>query len=138
MTKVFVDTGIFVSVLNEEPKYEKAATFLENVMQNKFDAFISVITISEILSVYHKISEKEAIRAKAYIETIFGKDMIVPVIKEIAEIAGKIKATHKMSLGDAVIVASSIMMGCNYLVSLDPEIRKSGIITVKEPKEIIF
>ncbi len=137
MSRALVDTGIFVSVLNKETNYEKSAIFLEKVLQKKIEAFISVVTISEILSIYYKINEREATLAKTYIESIFNEDRIVPLIKDMAEIAGKIKALHKLSLGDAIIISTALAMKCDFLVSLDNELKKSGLITIKEPKDVI-
>ena len=133
MVRVFVDTGIFVSVLNREARYEYAAKFLKKVANREIDAFISVVTLSEILSIYSRINEKEAVAAKTYIESIFGEDRILPILKDTAEIAGKIKAKNKMSLGDSFIVASAIEIGCDYVVSLDSEIKNQNMIKTKTP-----
>lgn len=135
--KLFVDTGIFVNVLNKEPGHEKSVALLEKIIQGKFEAFISVVTISEILSIYCKLSEKEAVIAKTYVEEIFGEDRIIPVIKDIAEAVGKIKAKYKVSLGDAFIAAGAIALKCDYLISLDPELKGLDIIKVIEPKDVI-
>ncbi|MGH9877661.1 MAG: type II toxin-antitoxin system VapC family toxin, partial [Nitrososphaerales archaeon] len=61
----------------------------------------------------------------------------IPVIKRIAESAGRIKASYKVSLGDAFIIATAILAGCETLVSLDPEIKEVDLIKVKEPRELL-
>ena len=135
--KVFVDTGIFINVLKKEEGYEYSVKFLEKIQRKEIEGFISVITISEILSVFYRISEEETITAKNYIESLIGEDGIIPIIKRIAEFAGRIKASYKVSLGDALIVATTIFVGCECLVSLDPEIKKVDLIKVKGPKELL-
>ncbi len=134
--KVFVDTTVFVSVLNKEDGYENSALFLEKILQKKIDGFISVTMIAELLSLYYKISEKEAIISKTYIESIFAEEKIIPVLKDIAEAAGKIKAAYKTSLGDALIIASALAVKCDHLVALDAGM-KTGLIDVKEPKDMV-
>lgn len=135
-TKVFVDTTIFVNVLNKEDGYEKSSELLEEILKKNIGAFISVATIAEILSLYYKTDEKKATLAKTYIESIFDEENIVPVLKDIAEAAGKIKAMYKTSLGDALIIASALAVKCDNLIALDAGM-KTGLINVREPDEII-
>jgi predicted nucleic acid-binding protein len=52
-------------------------------------------------------------------------------------LAGKIKSSYKVSLADSIIIATAILTGCDYLISLDPEIKKIDLIEVKEPKELL-
>lgn len=135
--RVLVDTGIFINVLNKERGYESSVDFLEKIQRKEVEGFVSVITISEIISIFHRISEEETIIAKTYIESLIGEDRIIPIIKRIAEFAGRIKASYRISLGDSFIVATAILTGCEYLVSLDPEIKKVDLVEVKEPKELL-
>ena len=136
---VLIDTGIFVSVLNKEKGFESSVDFLEKIRNNKIEGFISVMTIAEIISIYHRLGgEEETIVAKTNIENLIGEDKIVPVTKSIAELAGKVKADYKMSLGDAFSIATALSMDCAYVVSLDPEIRQvdNKLIKVREPKQL--
>jgi len=137
MMKVLVDTGVFINVLKKEPNYENSVKFLEKIQRKGMEGFISAITIAEIISIFYRISEEETLIAKTCIETFISEDRIVPIIKRIAEFAGKIKARYNISLGDAFIIATAILIGCKYLVSLDPEIKKIDLIEVKEPKELL-
>ena len=137
MMRVLIDTGIFVNFLNDEPKAEFSGKFLEQIQNKKIEGLISTITIAEIFSLYYKISEKRTIRAKTYIESIIESKNIIPTFKSIAELAGKIKSSYKVSLGDSIIIATALLTGCDYLISLDPEIKKTDLIEVKEPKELL-
>jgi predicted nucleic acid-binding protein len=135
--KVLIDTGIFVNFLNDEPKAEFSGKFLEQIQNKKIEGLISTITIAEIFSLYYKISEKKTIRAKTCIESIIEGENVIPTFKSIAELAGKIKSSYSISLGDSIIIATALLTGCNYLISLDPEIKKIDLIEVKEPKELL-
>ena len=136
--KVLIDTGIFVSVLNKEKGFDSSVDFLEKVRNNKIEGFISVMTIAEIISIYHRLGEEDTIIAKTNIENLIGEDNIVPVTKSIAELAGKVKADYRMSLGDAFIIATALSIDCACVVSLDPEIRQvdNKLIKVREPKQL--
>ena len=69
---------------------------------------------------------------------MIGEDRIIPVTKGIAGGAGKIKAEYKMSLADALIVATTAMVGCDYLASLDPEIKQvdGKLVKIREPRQL--
>jgi len=135
--KVLVDTGVFINVLNDEPSAEFSEKLLQQIQNKKIDGLISAITLAEIFSIYYRINEKATIRAKVYIESIIEKDKIIPVFKSIAELGGKVKSKYKVSLGDAIIIATAMLTNCDYIVSLDREIRKVNLIEVKEPKELV-
>jgi predicted nucleic acid-binding protein len=138
MNKVLIDTGIFISVLNKEKGFDSSVDFLEKIRNTKIEGFISVMTIAEIISIYHRLGEEETIVAKTNIENLIGEDKIVPVTKSIAELAGKVKADYRMSLGDAFIIATALSIDCTHIVSLDPEIRQvdNKLIKVREPKQL--
>jgi predicted nucleic acid-binding protein len=136
--KVLIDTGVFVNVLNKEKGFESSVRMLEKVRTQKLAGFISVMTIAEIVSIYRRLGEEETVVAKANMEALIGEDRIIPVTKGIAEAAGKIKAEYKMSLADALIVATSAMVGYDYLASLDPEIKQvdGKLVKIRDPKQL--
>ena len=134
--RLLVDTGIFVGFLNDEPNADFSGRLLEKIQDGKMEGFISTITIAEIFSIYHRVSERRTMQAKAYIESVIGDENIMPVFKEVSELAGKVKATHKVSLGDAVIIATAAILGCDYLVTLDREIKAVDLVKAREPKEL--
>jgi predicted nucleic acid-binding protein len=136
--KVLIDTGVFVSVLNKEKGYESSLGLLEEIRRKKIEGFISVMTIAEIISIYRRLGEEETMVARASIESLVGEERIVPITKELAEAAGRVKAEYRVSLGDAFIIATAVSIGCEYLVSLDPEIKQvdGKLIGVKEPRQL--
>ena len=136
--KILIDTGVFVSILNKEDGHESSVRLLEKVRTKKIEGFISVMTIAEIISIYRRFGEEETIVTKTNIESLIGEDRIVPVTKDIAELAGKVKAEYKMSLGDALIVATGAMIDCEYVVSLDPEMKQvdDELIKIKNPAQL--
>jgi len=137
MMRILIDTGVFINVLNKESNYKSSVKLLEKIQRKEIEGFISVTTIAEIISIFYRISEEETLVAKTCIETFISEDRIVPIIKRIAEFAGRIKASYSISLGDAFIIATAILAGCECLVTLDPEIKKIDLIDVKEPKELL-
>lgn len=135
--RVLIDTGVFVNFLNDEPKAEFSEKLLEQIQDGKIEGLISTISIAEIFSLYYRISEKRTMHAKSFVESIIEDDNIIPTFKPIAELAGKIKSSYKVSLGDSVIIATAMLAGCDCLVSLDPEIKKVDLVEVKHPRELV-
>ncbi len=133
--KVLIDTGIFVNVLNEESDSESSARLLKKVHDKQIQAVISTITLSEILSIFYRISERRTMKAKIYVETIVGSKNIIPVFRAVAEVAGKIKASYRLSLGDALIVSTAILTGCDYITTRDREIEAIPMIESRRPEE---
>ena len=134
--RVFLDTGVFLNILNKESGYKSSVKLLEKIQDKKVEGFLSVITFAEMFSIYYRISKEKTNSAKNFVQSITGEENIVPVIRSIAELAGKIKAEYKVSLGDALIISTSIKIGCDYLVSFDPEIKNVGLVKVREPSEL--
>jgi predicted nucleic acid-binding protein len=134
--KVLVDTGIFVNVLNGESDAESSANLLQKIYNRKIHGVISTIALSEILAIFYRIDENTTVKAKIYVESIIGAKSIIPVFKSVAELAGKIKAGHKLSLGDALIISTAILTDCDYVITRDPEIETVQIINTRKPEEI--
>lgn len=133
--KVLIDTGIFVDVLNEESNSESSAKLLKKIYNKQIQGIISTITLSEILSIFYRISERRTIKAKIYVESIVGPKNIIPVFRAIAELAGKIKASYRLSLGDALIVSTAVLTGCDYITTRDREIEAVPVIESRTPEE---
>jgi predicted nucleic acid-binding protein len=69
--------------LYDEPNSDKAISFLRRVCP-----VISVLTISEIISFAYKKNPEKAIKTKVLIERLVGKENIISVDRQIAELAG--------------------------------------------------
>jgi hypothetical protein len=80
--KVLIDTGIFVNVLNGESDSESSARLLKKVHNKQIQGVISTITLSEILSIFYRISERRTIKAKIYVEIIETHAIATTCLKE--------------------------------------------------------
>lgn len=128
---ILIDTCIFLSILYGESGSERFVKFLTG----RKDCVISVITLSEILSSAYKKFEEEAVKAKILVEKFTGEENIVPVTKEIAEMAGKLKAKYSggFSLADAIILSTAIITECEAIATTDPEFEKIKEIKIIKP-----
>jgi len=110
--KVFLDTWVLV----EHYKGNPDALFLLKEAKERLEAYISHLTIAELINVISReYGEREARIQYAYLKRS-------PLVKnattdEIAKNAGLYKTRYKFSLADAIILATAIDVGAELLVT---------------------
>lgn len=101
MKKVLLDSSILIDFLR---RVDKEETFLQKISNNNF--YISIITHTELYG-GKSIWERQAARRE--LVKLFSIITILPLVTEISEIAGKIKAFNpQRSLMDCIIAATAI------------------------------
>ena len=127
---IAIDTGILLGIFFQELNYRKKLELIEKIGSK--DRVISVITIAEIISKIYKKDENDDIVVR--ITNLLGKmtdeSNIMPVTKEIATLAGKLKSKYKFALGDSIITATAIISGCDAILTEDQEFEKIEEIKV--------
>jgi len=116
--KYFIDTSIVIQIDRQNKKIiEKLKKLVKN-----HDVFISVITISEILtgSFLREDYEKAINKAK----NIMGQFIWIDVDPLIAEKTAEINAYlitkgKKIEIQDVIIGASSLILKCDYVLTLN-------------------
>ena len=110
--KVFLDTWVLIE------KY-KGNVIAERVLEdaeNRFEAYVSHITIAEITNVISReYGEREARVQFAYLRR--SPIRLVPMTEEIARDAGLLKTRHRFSLADAIILSSALTVKADVLVT---------------------
>ncbi len=135
--RVVIDTCIFMNVLNDEPGANASQALLREVLKGEVDGLISVITIAELFSIYGKISERAAARAKGLVVRIVGEENVAPVLIQVAELAGRLKTKYGgVSLGDSVILATAILSGSDAVITRDPALIVVEEIKVLRPEDV--
>lgn len=101
MSKVLLDTSVIIDFLRQK---NKADTLLYKLAKSE-NLFVSIVTHTEI---YAGKSVWEKKGAKQEVEDLFSGFTILPMITEISEIAGNLKAyNHDRSLLDCIIGATA-------------------------------
>jgi predicted nucleic acid-binding protein len=133
--RIFIDTNIFLSILNKESGYEYSKKVFENIHEGKLLGFTSVLCISEILSgFYAKGKEEEAERTLLDILSIRNLK-VVDINVEIAKEGAKIRGKYKIKLPDALILSTCKLYDCS-LVTRDESLKKIKEIEVVVPEEV--
>jgi predicted nucleic acid-binding protein len=133
-----VDTNVFVSARNpQERGYAASRRLLDRIDRGEFHAGVSTVTIAELRAGF---SAEE-------IPTVW-KPMLrhfqtsphyrtEPVGVEIAEKAGELRASSKMTLPDCLVIATGVVLGATLLVSYDKELaRLQELLDVRTPLEL--
>jgi len=133
--RIFLDTNIFLAILNEEKNWQLAEKLLLEIHNGKHAGYTSVICVSEILSGFYAEGASEK-------GDMFLTDMksinnltITDVDITIAKDAAKIRAKYKIKLPDAMIASSCNIHKCK-LITQDENLKRVKEINVKSIDEI--
>ncbi|SNQ59044.1 type II toxin-antitoxin system VapC family toxin [Candidatus Methanoperedens nitratireducens] len=133
--RIFLDTNIFLAILNKEETWELAEKLLLDVHNGKHTGYTSVICVSEILSGFY--AEDESEKGETFLTDIkaINNLTITDVDLIIAKDAAKMRAKYKIKLPDAMIAASCMIHKCK-LITQDENLRKVREIEVKSIDKI--
>lgn len=133
--RIFLDTNIFLAILNNEENWQLAEKLLLDVHNGKHTGYTSVICVSEILSGFY--AENESEKGEIFLADIkaINNLTITDVDITIAKDAAKIRAKYKIKLPDAMIASSCNIHKCK-LITQDEDLKRVKEIDVKSIDEI--
>jgi predicted nucleic acid-binding protein len=123
-----IDTNIFISVINKEPGYEQSTKkILDWIDAGILRAILSTVVLAEICSGYDITHEEDDERDSSTKER---DDFLAHILSspnyEIADVtvpialdAGNLRGREGFKLPDALIIASALRHGAEYLISND-------------------
>ncbi len=128
--RIFLDTNVFLAILNEEENWQVAEKLLLDVHNGKYECYTSVICISEILSGFY--AENESEKGEIFLEDMkaINNLTITDVDLTIAKDAAKLRAKYKIKLPDAMIASSCKVHECK-LITQDENFKKVKEIEVE-------
>lgn len=132
---VVVDTNVFVTARNPREKgYAECRTFLDRVDRGDFTAVVSAITLAELRAGFDPAETIIAWRSMFAHFSSSKNYRIEPVDSSIAEIAGMLRASQRLSLPDAIIAATGVSVGAGAVVTRDEELLSARLpIRVRPP-----
>jgi predicted nucleic acid-binding protein len=133
--RIFLDTNIFLAILNKEENWQLAEKLLLEVYNGKHTGYTSVICVSEILSGFY--AEDESEKGEMFLTDMkaINNLTITDVDITIAKDAAKIRAKYKIKLPDAMIASSCNIHKCK-LITQDENLKRVKEIDVKSIDEI--
>ncbi len=135
LMKLFIDTNIFVSILNTERNYRRSKEVLDKIHQGEHEGATSVICAAEILSGFYTAGEEE--RGERFLVDLrsIGNFALRDVDLRIAKEAASLRGRYGTKLPDAIIAATCKCHGYT-LVTRDERFQKMKEIEVRRPEEV--
>lgn len=133
--KVNIDTNVFIAIKNKEPEYEYCETIIDSVEEHHLSGVISTIVLAEILVGFYRNDENE--EADSFSSSAILNFDIIPVNQDVARQAALIRAQYNLKLPDAIISASSLITGADFLITNDITLQKKLKIQKVSPKEFV-
>lgn len=116
-----LDTNIFVAAADRgDPRQPCAAWLTGAVERGQFECAISAINAAELFVGAFKKSWESGIATQTYLRR-FPHLIVVPFTLDVASDAGHVRATTKLDLPDAIVLANAISVNCQAIVHADKE-----------------
>jgi predicted nucleic acid-binding protein len=122
---VALDTSIFIYHLEANPTYVLLSDCIFSWLESETSkAVTSVITLTELLAKPYRESDADtATKCYALLSSYPNLEWISPTL-ETANLAAKIRATHRLRTPDALQAATAIEARATAVVSNDPIFRR--------------
>jgi predicted nucleic acid-binding protein len=119
--RIALDTSIFIYQLEANPKYLAQTDPIFSWLERPGSAAItSTITMTELLVLpYRERDEQRANDFYGLLSTYPNLDWIAPNL-EIAELAARIRALHRLQTPDALLAATAVHSLASGLITNDP------------------
>jgi predicted nucleic acid-binding protein len=122
---VYFDTNVFIYFLKRDKDYcDKCLPFFQAVEEGSITGVSGELTIAELL--VKPMSVNDAIGAKK-IRALFDGDgffQALPHDRGTLEFAAHIRATQKLSMIDAIHLATAINAKCSHIITNDVQVAK--------------
>jgi uncharacterized protein len=120
-TRIALDTSIFIYQLESNPRYATLTdTIFRWIEQPEHGAVTSTITMTELLvQPYREFGQQRVDEFYALLTTYPNLTWLAPGL-EVADIAARIRATHRLRTPDALQAATAIHARVTGLVTNDP------------------
>jgi predicted nucleic acid-binding protein len=125
--RVALDTSIFIYHLEANPKYLACTDLIFSWIERaESKAITSTITMTELLVLpYREGNEQRASDFYALLTTYPNLDWIAPNL-EIAELAARIRALHRLQTPDALQAATAALSRATGLITNDAVFERVG------------
>ena len=136
---VALDTNILLNAKNaDEPYSVHSLQVLDAIEDGSIHAVISVISIAELCTGYYSQGDKRG-KDELLAHLISAKGFVIAGLDvETADAAARIRADTGLRLPDAIIIATVLAKGAQYLVTHDKELRKASLyLETMSSKELL-
>jgi predicted nucleic acid-binding protein len=137
--RVLIDTGVWLKLFLGEEGKEEVRELLLKVSSGKIKAFVSVVTLAELVTIC--IRRKKEFLIPTILEFIHQNCILIDTTPEIATLAGCFKAKYStkkatLSHADSAILTCAFVYSC-ILLTYDPEFDGIQEIKVSTPERYL-
>ena len=133
-----IDTNVFVSARNpQERGFVAARRLLDRIDRGEFRAAVSTVTLAELRAGF--LPQEVTPVWKPLLRHFLSSPnyRIEPVSPEIAERAGELRATSRLTLPDCMIIGTGQVLGISLVVTQDKDLaRQQDRLKVRSPDEL--
>ena len=135
-----VDTNIFVSARNpREDGHAACRALLEAIDSDKVQAIVSTVTLAELRAGFSPEEVPTVWRPLSAHLHSSPNYVVEAVDSDIAEAAGALRHSSRLTLPHALIVATGQVRRAKCVVTQDLELRKARIgLPIKKPSEFLL
>ena len=120
--KVFLDTNIFIYLIEEHPRYvRKIDDLLRLLERDKYEIITSTLTVGEILTKPYKENRSDLI--KTY-HAFFEEMVLIDLNSDIASLFAKMRVQCGIKTPDAVQIASAMYAEADLFVTNDVRLQQ--------------
>lgn len=138
--KLVIDANVFLNVIFEERQFlEASKKLLRQIELKKFDAYISPITLAEIIWIVYKESGyRKAKEVQSYLRELAELEIVKVIPLEDNLVYGMVNLVEKYNLSfvDALVVLTAVNLK-STLVTRDNKLKRIREIKVKIPNELV-
>jgi predicted nucleic acid-binding protein len=133
-----VDTNIFIAARNRHERgYAACRRLLDQIDQGRLTAIVSTVTVAELRA--GMALEEIPTVWKAMLTHLLTSPnyRVEPPDAEIAEAAGELRASNRLTLPDALVVATGHLRGASFIVTQDRGLgRLQDRLSAKLPDDV--
>ena len=124
---IVLDTNILLNAKNADEQYSAySLQILDAIEDGSMQGVISVISMAELYTGYYTKGDKKG-KEELHAHLISTKGfVIVDLDLGISDAAARIRADTGLRLPDAVIIATGLAKGSQYVVTHDKELKKAS------------
>ena len=133
-----IDTNIFVSARNRtEAGHVACMRLLDLIDEGKVRAMVSTVSLAEIRAGMTAAEARNVWQAFVSHLVTSTNYEVEPVDVAIAQAAGEMRARTKLTLPDALIVATGHLKGAAYVVTQDRDLgRLQTFLSARSPEQL--
>lgn len=121
----FIDTAPLIYFIEGNEKYQKILDrFFSSNQQGLSILYSSVLTLTELLVLPMKLNREDLVEKYELILTQSKYFELIPLDVVIAKLASKLRVKYGLKTPDAIQLATSIHVGCDFFLTNDLGLRK--------------